>query len=1458
MEIIIYKQDGTLKATVSPSENSTHSKSVMGDNVVNLSFVTYENLQLDVNDYIIFAGERFTLTRQYRPAMKSTVEYEYNCQFYGIQAELKKAVVLKMVDDDMSTKFTLTAPAAMHLQLIIDNINRIKGTLDWTPGEVVESGSIDINYDKTYCFDALTQLANALNTEWWVEGSTVNLSRCEFGNPAELGYENGLTGGITKEQNDNTKFFTRLIPLGSTRNIVKEDYGFSRLQLPGGVKVIEQNTEYGIVEEIEEEAFSHIYPRRLGTIGSVRSKAVKIEGKDAVIYYFTDPGQNFNPNEYEIPGLVKTIVFQSGELNGRDFEVNYNATTREFEIINQYPYDDDQQMPGGALIPQKDDAYILYNLRMPQEFYALAEQEYLQAVRDYLDMHSKDVAVYKCNTDYIELARRGFDFNIGQRVNLHSHVYFASGVRASRIISFNRKLQTPTDGTIDCSYAVAKGRIEKIEDNVVDIQRAFQEQLNKQSFQILKSWDNADPSEYNVLSAVRVIRAIGNSIKQLAEQSDTKYLRKDIEDTAAALIRFASGVAISGIAQAENLTVEKDAIFKNILTSGNFVSGFPGGAGWALFFREFLNAAGQTENKAVLEIDDLVVRGAVRLYEMVVSQMSGENSTRLTSDSMRVESIDTDTHIIYLDTDRGALYNPFQPGDILMVQQYANRQEGETGFQITKQYELTVTAAGLGSAAENGRTDWIKYTGFIGDLADVTSRDVLTRVDHLTNPDRKGILKQTATEPNSPYLDVVYGMKTNPGNSVRARYGKLSGIINAWWGQLQNYGIYSDNAYLLGDFRLRTGEDIRTKFEVIEGMLHSAMQSIQYNLTEEDNFFTNATFTRNMYAWEHDSSIDLYDVDGQLLDIGVNFLSNKETVADVVEQDGRLMLRLKDATVRQLNKDIHKPAKGSVLYLGFRYLCKKAGTLSFGFTGTANGYAGEFLPRDISIPAGSEYIKYETSGIWDGSGDFQLSFTGDIYLEKLYFTNHPLDDYKKEVATVFEQTNEYIKSVAKDVDKVNSTIKESGWITTAEGNKMWSKIEAVDALGNKITTHEGSFHVTATAIESIVTRVDDVSKNGGIIDQKISSAGWITTADGNKLWSKIETVDALGNKVTTHEGSFHVSAAAISTIVSRIDTTEQTIRSAGWLTTADGNKLWASKQLEDGSKIISYINQTPDRVTINADKIKLEGITTINRYVSIGTDGKFTAKEATIDSGTFRDVIIKGSYRSSFESGYYKLGSGGGVIVSTLGLQNNNHVVIPGSGGGNLVFHVPFTADYNGFQAVIVNDDFEGEIARGMIVSHADSGKYFYENGRKLTDLYISPKQGVEMIGLGEGNTFRGWLITNRFATTGRNNSGGFTPSIMYAGTTEPGGGIRKAYAYDGTTLTCTRQSEGRYRITFVDPFTYATNYFVMLTGVQRDTGRFACVSDQQSSYFDVYTGDDNSPNNSSFNFLVYSTAAFN
>ena len=430
MLLTIYDKAGNKRADVAVNDSSTQSKEVQGDNVLSLSFSYYDFLPLDVNDYTDYLGERYWLTERYTPKQVNEGEWDYDLKLYGVESLIKRFLVLETTDGDTNPLFTLTAMPREHVAMVVKAINDGMGHItDWKVGTVEGTELITIDYEGMYCDEALKAIAEKAGgkVEWWIEGQTVNVCRCEHGEEIALGYGKGLTS-LERDTGNTAKFYTRLFPVGSTRNIDAEKYGSPRLMLPGGKKYIEQGVEeYGIYDHYEQDAFSGIYPHRVGTVSSVRSEEVTDEeGNKFTIYYFRDGELNFDPNLYELAGETKRVSFQTGDLAGLGesddhyFEVNYDSAAREFELITIWPYDDDTQLPGGKLVPRAGDTYILWNIRMPDEYYRLAEEEFAAAVEEYNRDHWLDIAAYKAPTDPVYIEEHGIDLFVGRRVKLES------------------------------------------------------------------------------------------------------------------------------------------------------------------------------------------------------------------------------------------------------------------------------------------------------------------------------------------------------------------------------------------------------------------------------------------------------------------------------------------------------------------------------------------------------------------------------------------------------------------------------------------------------------------------------------------------------------------------------------------------------------------------------------------------------------------------------------------------------------------------------------------------------------------------------------------------------------------------------------------------------------------------------------------------------------------------------
>ena len=1302
MEVNIYKQNGTIRATVSPADSSATNEELMSDTVLTLSFTHYEYIRLKVNDYVDFLGKRYWLLKNYRPVKKSSIEYQYDVKFYGIESKLKKALVLKMVDGDNSTAFSLNDSPAQHLQLFVDNMNRITGSDVWRIGQIVDSENVNIEYDCISCFDGLGKLAEATKTEWWVEGYTMNLCRCEHGDMLELGYGKGLLN-VSKDSNDNAPFFTRLYPIGSTRNIDPKVYGSSRLHLPGGAGYVEQNTDLGIVEYSEETAFSDIYPRRVGHVGVVRHEPRTIEGEEREIYFFTDPELPFNPDDYQIAGKVLMVKFQSGELNGQDFEVNWHADTKEFEIINQYPYEN-QQLPGGKLIPHTGNDYVLYNLRMPDEYYRLAEKELADAVAEFLKTYSIDTAVYKAPTDYVYFLEKEINLKLGRRVRLYSE-YFDSGYQDSRVVSISRKVNNPTEMNIGCSLAVSSTKLSKMENNITEIQAAFKEQLNKDVLQVLKSWDSADPSEYNVFSArrsmrefllknqpdeakayINFMRGLGvcgklfndilrvgdkleasnqsvysslrtdKEIEAAIEELEDKFLRKDIEDTARELIHFLKGIDVKGA-----------GVFHDSVNSPDFLSGFLNGKGWAILIREVMNVAGAKEKKSYAEFDEVTIRGALRVFELIINQLKGEGDNSVFSGMMKVDHVDLENKKIYFDTGGGLLYNPFWVDDCLECQRYGGRPSAGNDYNVTKHYELVVSATGMGSDSDGeNRLDWITYNTFSGNEADIKKGDVLVRMDNLTNSDRKGIIMNTTVGAFAPYIDVLYGAKTDPDNAVKSRVGNLAGIYNTWFGWLKGFGAFIQNLYAIGEFHFKNGENIQTRLDMMENLFRVDMQNKTYNMSEKDNFLKNASFTENMDGWKRENVIRAYTAGGKLLMFNRNLYAQKEKVAGIVNLDGRNILRIKNSGIRQANVDVRKPEPvTSVLYLTFKYICKSAGTLTAGFEGSAQG-DGRLPFVQVELVESVETESLEYSGMWDGVGDFVLKFTGDVYIDVLALTNRPLEDFKIEVGTKFEQTAEKIALLGERIDNTNKTVTNLGIELNAanENIRLWG--EKTDKINSTVTQIGLDLDMAEEKLGLYVKKTDDINntvadlglrmkaaegelelfskfedKANGLftsLGTRMNSAEGTLETYATRLNSLDGTTISLGNRMSAAEGTLNTYVnktnaidGSLTSMGTRMNAVEKKFTNYVLTDTFNGtvgdinvtlNRHWSAIEQTDKNLLLSINKATG--YPLNKDVKFVKGMNGISRYNNSGGEAvTVTRYETAANSGVFQVRIQK-------------------------------------------------------------------------------------------------------------------------------------------------------------------------------------------------------------------------------------------
>lgn len=759
MELKIYSKEGNLKLTASPDSNSAATCGIQEESVLALSFTAFECVTLEVYDYADFLGRRYWILERYQPKMNCDSEWSYSVQLSGVEG-LTTQVLMVNPDDDDNPILTLTAPAREHAALIIANMNRKMGTTEWKVGEVVVSEYIDIEYTGKYASDALSELSSAAGTEWWFDGMTLNISRCEFGEPVPLSYGDGLIGGIERSMADGVKFFTRLFPVGSSRNIDPDRYGHARLQLPDGAKYVEQDTHLGIIEYFEQEAFDAIYPRRIGTVGAVRSEEhTSDDGSPFTVWYFTDPDIPFDPNQYEIGGLVKRVTFQTGELRGREFEVNYDSEKKEFEIITQWPYDNDMQLPSEPLVPAPGNEYVLWNISMPDSYYPAAEQEFKTAVDTFMADSRKDISVFQASTDFTVVDKRNLDLKPGQRIRLGSDKFFPdTGYRDIRIVAISRSVVQPGSMTLKMSDVLSTGRISRIENQISEVTQITR-QVSSEFPDIIKSWEETPASDTTLYSSRKSEREFLNKRRGGTVEGITRFLKRQQLDEGFRTSDFASG--ITGF--------------------GAQIDGRGAGELESLFIRRFLEVPELRKNRVGISVgDDWSAPGAGV-----------------------IESVDKDQKLVTLKLEEGeigavavedicmGIFHDFDPSNNAT----ADSDDGRGNFSFagfaTVYFRITEV---LGDRNEQFRYELRPLSATFTKQIDPMESMTFVAYGSFTNPARQSSRYSTRTYQR--YLRNVSDWEFTAEN-IAAQFGDLTNL-SVFGIQMSGYSAYLDNIYLQG------------------------------------------------------------------------------------------------------------------------------------------------------------------------------------------------------------------------------------------------------------------------------------------------------------------------------------------------------------------------------------------------------------------------------------------------------------------------------------------------------------------------------------------------------------------------------------------------------------------------------------------------------------------------------------
>lgn len=489
----------------------------------------------------------------------------------------------------------------------------------------------------------------------------------------------------------------------------------------------------------------------------------------------------------------------------------------------------------------------------------------------------------------------------------------------------------------------------------------------------------------------------------------------------------------------------------SIRSAGQFVDGLLG-AGFQLWKGE--------DGRTYLTVDKLTVRQTMAVMELLIEKVrSVGGQICVSAANGRIKTVEEsgEHYLITFEQE-----NMFVQHDLVRCQTFTGKDMRSYWVEVT---DVTETGIVVGKEEFEG--------------VEPKEGDECVLMGNTANTDRQNMVLISATEDGQPRVDVMDGVNGKTfANCLRARLGNLDGIKDDKFPadrQPKGNGLYADNAFLKGTFVLETGEDVKTRFEITEGKVQSAIDSVRNDFLSEKGYLNNPTFASGLEKWNSENETVFFLVGNRWIWANGAALSKKGDGASVVTDMGRKVVRIRNKYIRQKHENLrfvptfptNSAGKKEALpvYLSFFYRCAKSGTLKIGFENVDKTGFADFNSMEVSeeIAATGGYVQYTCSGLWNGTGDFKLEFDGDIYLYMLVLSTDKIEALTYKYKTLFEQSERLVKISAAVYDKDERALQETGLMVQPEGTGIYIKdangklaligvsVEETDADGNKKT-----------------------------------------------------------------------------------------------------------------------------------------------------------------------------------------------------------------------------------------------------------------------------------------------------------------------------------------------------------------------------------------------------------------------
>lgn len=651
----------------------------------------------------------------------------------------------------------------------------------------------------------------------------------------------------------------------------------------------------------------------------------------------------------------------------------------------------------------------------------------------------------------------------------------------------------------------------------------------------------------------------------------------------------------------------------SIRSAGQFVDGLLG-AGFQLWKGE--------DGRTYLTVDKLTVRHTMVVLELLIEKVrSVGGQICVSAANGRIKTVEEsgEHYLITFEQE-----NMFVQHDLVRCQTFTGKDMRSYWVEVTD-----VTETGIVVVKE-------EFEG-----AEPKEGDECVLMGNTANTDRQNIVLISATEDGQPRVDVMDGVSGKTfDNALRARLGNLDGIKDDKFPadrQPRGNGLYADNAYMKGTFVLETGEDVKTRFEITEGKVQSAIDSVRNDFLSEKGYLNNPTFASGLEKWNSENETVFFLVGNRWIWANGAALSKKGDGASVVTDMGRKVVRIRNKYIRQKHENLrfvptfpaNSDGKNEALpvYLSFFYRCAKAGTLKIGFENVDKTGFADFNSMEVSeeIAATGGYVQYTCSGLWNGTGDFKLEFDGDIYLYMLVLSTDKIEALTYKYKTLFEQSERLVKISAAVYDKDERALEETGLIVTSKVSGLY----AIDVDGNlKSFVGAGQDGVKIKAsniqLEGLVTANENfkILEDGSIEAKNGKFTGEINASNGN-IGDLVISSDNLhyGNidDWTTEEQKTLISASQIrlQNYLYDENTAKWTFHQLFLGINADPN--------DDDAATFMYLNknmqQGKDIASLFRPAFRIESKVASSPRVSILSSGSIVVNEGgVLQAGKIKDV----------------------------------------------------------------------------------------------------------------------------------------------------------------------------------------------------------------------------------------------